>query len=176
MPCGTIPDKVDTTDGGGIVVITSTVASAANEALERLQRDLDLSNVRMKLADPEEGKGYGSDRLDLLEGEYRKFLALHMAYPEADIVPCKIVDEMWHQHILDTIAYRGDCDRLFGRFLDHFPYFGMRSEEDAQDLLDAYANTLDLYRSAFGDPPAGSWGDGDASKCDRTNCKPQKCR
>jgi hypothetical protein len=33
-----------------------------------------------------------------------------------------VVDEMWHRHILDTAAYRADCDSLFGRFLDHFPY------------------------------------------------------
>jgi hypothetical protein len=61
-----------------------------------------------------------------MEEEYRKFLALHLSYPDVDIVPCKIVDEIWHQHILDTAAYRDDCDALFGRFLDHFPYVAAR--------------------------------------------------
>lgn len=158
-----------------------TVASiehgiAPAEAFARLETELDLANIRMKLADPEEGKGYSGDRLDLMEAEYRKFLALHIAYPEADIVPYGIVDEMWHQHILDTIAYRADCDRILGGFLDHFPYFGMRGEDDALALADAYTDTLNRYRDAFGAPPAGSWGVGDASKCDRKNCKPQKCR
>ncbi len=74
------------------------------------------------------------------------------------------------------MAYRADCDRIFGEFLDHFPYFGMRGNEDAQALLDAYTDTLDRYRDAFGEPPAGAWGLGDSSKCNRTNCKPQKCR
>ncbi len=154
---------------------TATAPSAV-EALGRLDGLLDLSNIRMKLADPEEGKSYGMDRLDLLEAEYRKFLALHLAFPDMDVVPCKIVDEMWHQHILDTAAYRADCEAIFGRFLDHFPYFGMRGEDDARDLQDAYVETIDRYRRAFGEPPKDTWISADAAKCKRTACKPQKCR
>jgi len=149
---------------------------APAQAVEYLEAVLDLGNIRMKLGDPQEGKGHGKERLDLMEGEYRRFLALHLAYPDFDIVPCKIVDEIWHQHILDTAAYRTDCELIFGRFLDHFPYFGMRGEEDAQALTDAYAETLERYRLAFGEPPADTWIDAEASKCKRTACKPQKCR
>src|SRR3954471_4348768 len=96
------------------------------DALVLLDRVLDLSNVRMKLADPEEGHGFAASELDLREQEYRRFLALHLAYPEMDVVPCKLVDGIWHQHILDTNAYARDCEAIFGRFLHHFPYFGMR--------------------------------------------------
>jgi hypothetical protein len=146
------------------------------DAMQRLDQELDLSSVRMKLADPDEGQGLGQAEIDLMEGEYRKFLALHLLYPDADIVPCEIVDETWHRHILDTAAYRADCDAIFGEFLDHFPYFGMRGEQDAQDLEDAYASTLDRYRDAFGEPPEGTWISTDAMSCKRTACKPQKCR
>jgi hypothetical protein len=156
---------------------STTLASiTATEALTRLGEILDLSNVRMKLADPEEGKGYGGDQLDLMEIEYRKFLALQLAFPGADIVPSKLVDEMWHQHILDTYAYHEDCDAMFGEYLHHFPYFGMRGEDDARALGDAFAETIERYRDAFGEPPAGVWISAEASKCNRTNCKPQKCR
>jgi len=159
------------------MTLTLADARAAAATLASLEPLLDLSNVRMKLADPEEGKGLGPDELDVMEGEYRKFLALHLLYPDADVVPCKVVDEIWHQHILDTAAYREDCDRIFGRFLDHFPYFGMRDARDAQDLEDAYADTVDRYRAAFGDPPTDTWISVDAtSRCKRTACKPQKCR
>jgi hypothetical protein len=159
------------------MTISTQTAPTTDEALALLDEVLDLSNIRMKLADPEEGKGYDMARLDLLEGEYRKFLALHLAHPDSDIVPCKIVDEMWHQHILDTAAYREDCQALFGRFLDHFPYFGMRGEEDAQALNDAYAETINRYCMAFGDPPADTWITiAASSRCKRTACKPQKCR
>jgi hypothetical protein len=43
------------------------------------------------------------------EGEYRKFLALRLMYPKADIVPFHLVVEIWREHILDTIAYRDHC-------------------------------------------------------------------
>lgn len=145
-------------------------------ALGRVDGLLDLSNVRLKLADPEEGHGYLTEQLDLMEGEYRKFLALHLAFPDADIVPCKLVDEIWHQHILDTRAYHEDCDAIFGRYLHHFPYFGMRGREDAEALMDAYADTIERYRDAFGEPPDQTWIATDASSCKRTACKPQKCR
>lgn len=159
-----------------MTVLAPTLPST-DAAIQRLDDLLDLSNVRMKLADPEEGKGYDSSRLDLLEQEYRRFLALHLAFPEMDVVPCKIVDEIWHQHILDTAAYREDCETIFGFFLDHFPYFGMRGKDDARALNDAYAETLDRYCEAFGEPPLDTWITVDASSsCKRTACKPQKCK
>lgn len=43
---------------------------------------------------------------------------LHLAYADAEIVPFRMVDEIWRQHILDTAAYRTDGDLVLGRFLD----------------------------------------------------------
>ena len=141
------------------MTLTYDRTATAQDELAKVNSLVDLSNVREKLADRE------------------RSTSEHLSYPDADIVPCKIVDEIWHQHILDTAAYRDDCDALFGRFLDHFPYFGMRGEDDAQALLDAYADTLERYEAAFGEPPEDTWISRDASsKCKRTACKPQKCR
>lgn len=164
------------TDNGGGTAVLNRPAVDATIATQKLDALLDLSNVKMKLADSEEGPGFDGDHIALMEAEYRKFLAMQLMHPEAVIVPCQIVDEMWHRHILDTAAYRDDCAAIFGRFMDHFPYFGMRGEDDAQALHDAYADTLDLYRDAFGEPPAETWISSDAAKCGRTACKPQKCR
>ncbi len=152
-------------------------AIAPQDALQLLDDRLDLADVLMKLANPEEGETSAGEMLDVWEQEYRRFLALRLAHPDAEIVPCKIVDEMWHRHILDTAAYREDCDAIFGHFVDHFPYFGMRDEQDAQDLTDAYALTLDLYADAFGTPPPNTWTTAgtDLSRC-RTACKPQRCK
>jgi hypothetical protein len=149
---------------------------SATEALDHLADVLDLRKIRMKLADPKEGKGYDAAHLDVMEQEYRRFLALHIAYPEAEVVPCSMVDEIWHQHILDTIAYRQDCEAIFGEFLDHYPYFGMQSEQEAQALHDAYGDTLEIYEREFGTPPDGTWISADAAKCKRTACKPQQCK
>lgn len=163
-----------------MTLATTDRLGTAEEALAHLAEHLDLSGVRLKLADPEEGKGFSEPELDLAEQEYRRFLALHLMYPDADIVPCHLVDDIWHQHILDTIAYRVDCEAIFARFLDHFPYFGMRDEDDAQALLDAYEDTLEKYEAAFGSPPEGTWLKADEAKCHkgscRTQCKPMKCR
>src|SRR4051812_49630238 len=106
-----------------------TRAMTPEEAFHRLER-LDLRMVRMKLADPKEGQGWTPEQLELFEQEYRRFLALNLMYPLASIVPCHDVDMFWHAHILDTAAYRVDCDTVFGEFLDHYPYFGLRGEED----------------------------------------------
>jgi hypothetical protein len=162
-------------NSGGTAVLDRPAADAG-EAMQQLEDLLDLSNVRMKLADTEEGPGLDVGQIDLMEAEYRKFLALQLMYPDADIVPCEIVDEMWHRHILDTAAYREDCEAIFGQFLDHFPYFGMRGEADAQALNDAYAQTLERYEDAFGVPPADTWISSEAASCKRKACKPQKCR
>ncbi len=147
----------------------------ALDALGQVDEELNLAAIRGKLADPEEGRGHSRAHLELMEQEYRRYLALRLAHPDEDIVPCKLVDELWHAHILDTLAYHEDCDRIFGRYLHHFPYFGMRGEQDAQDLLDAYDSTLERYRVAFGEPPPDTWISQQSSRC-RTACKPQKCR
>lgn len=145
------------------------------DALELVRSQLDLTNLRSKLVHPDEPNTVTLAQLDQMEQEYQRFLALKLAYPEAEIVPCKIVDELWHRHILDTAAYRADCEAIFGHFVDHFPYFGIRSATDAQDLRDAYAETIALYRDAFGEPPPETWISREATRC-RTACKPMKCR
>jgi hypothetical protein len=149
---------------------------AALAALERVDELLDLSQIRFKLTNPEDGEGPSEPELDAMESEYRRFLALRLAHPEAEIVPCKLVDEMWHRHILDTRAYAEDCERIFGAFMHHFPYFGMRGEDDAQALTNAYADTLERYRTAFGEPPENTWISPDARRRCRTQCKPMRCR
>jgi len=157
--------------------LTTTVSlPTALDALETLDNTLDLTGVRMKLADPEGGKVLTPAQLDTAEREYRRFLALHLAFPDAAIVPCKLVDEIWHQHILDTRAYHEDCERIFGAYLHHYPYFGMRGADDAHALHAAYEETIAKYRDAFGEPPENTWIAADASSCKRTACKPQKCR
>jgi hypothetical protein len=60
------------------------------------------------------------------------------------------VDKFWHGHILDTMKYAEDCQRVFGYFLHHFPYFGMRDAEDAANLANAAATTRRLYEQEFG--------------------------
>ena len=134
---------------------------------------IDFSMVKLKLMDTEEGEGWGADHCDRVEREYRRYLELSRQYSDKAIVPSKVVDTFWHFHILDTQAYADDCDRAFGYFLHHYPYFGMRGEQDAQALGAAYDETLALYESHFGFPPEDLWAREGASRC--PNCG-RRCR
>lgn len=127
--------------------------------------ELDFSMLKRKLMEEQE---WTPEYCDEVESLYRKFLALNIRYPDRKICPTGPIDEFWHAHILDTQAYASDCDRLFGRMLHHFPYFGMRGLEDRQALEESFARSVDLFVTHFGvDPTAG-----DARA---RSCRPQRC-
>lgn len=136
---------------------------------------LDFTMVKLKLQDKEEGKGWSTELCDEAEEEYKKFLALKKEYPDKDIVPNHIVDTFWHQHILDTEKYFEDCDKVFGFYMHHFPYFGMNGEQDKQNLTDAFEESKELYKKHFGKDFIGMAKRCKAPKC-RTQCKPMKCK
>jgi hypothetical protein len=112
---------------------------------------LDLEPIIFKLMDEDDGEGWSQDQALAAAEEYRRFLFLTVTSP-ATIVPTKFVDVVWHTHILDTMKYADDCQKLFGFFLHHFPYFGMRGEEDNANLQKAFRGAADIYEEAFGQP------------------------
>jgi len=89
--------------------------------------------------------------LALLEKWYKRFLYLTMRHPGKQIVIPEVLDVFWHHHILDTRKYADDCEKVFGQFLHHFPYFGLRGEEDRQALTNAYRDTLEIMRREWGE-------------------------
>lgn len=138
--------------------------------------NLDLSMVKMKLCLPveKEGKGWTLSQADIAELWYKRFLKLCLLRSE-DVVPTKMIDEVWHAHILDTRAYHADCRRIFGRYLHHFPYFGLRSKLDQRNLKKAFEATASLFEEYFGESPIltfQSFHDGGrvASKCGQKGC------
>lgn len=112
---------------------------------------LDLDPIKLKLMDKDEGHGWTRAEADHHELEYRRFLALLAKFPNEVIAPDTNVDKFWHGHILDTMKYAEDCQNVFGYFLHHFPYFGMRDEEDAANLASAAVNMQRLYQQEFGE-------------------------
>jgi hypothetical protein len=141
----------------------------------RLVDGIDLSMVKLKLMDANEGPGWSADYADHVERRYRRYLCMIYLRPDRSIVPTQDIDSFWHQHILDTRAYAGDCEEVFGEFLHHFPYFGMRGEADAQDLLASYEKTKELYADLFGEPYCVVDGQGRAGKCVKCGSGPNKC-
>jgi hypothetical protein len=116
-------------------------------ALQDQIAKLDLAPIKFKLRD---GGEYTDTEIDVIETWYRRFLLLASKYPNKAIVVPDPVDDMWHHHILDTRKYAEDCERVFGRLLHHFPYFGLRGEEDGRALREAFDETNQLMQLEFG--------------------------
>jgi hypothetical protein len=112
--------------------------------------NLDLEPIMVKLMDKDEGEGWALEFTQRVANEYRRFLTLCLENPRFSMVPSIFVDKFWHFHILDTLKYQEDCQRIFGHFLHHFPYFGMRGEDDAENLKQAWSESCDLYEKRYG--------------------------
>src|SRR5258705_423349 len=132
-------------------VDTQITARPREQVIAAIQA-LDLDPIKFKLMDPEEGQGWSREYVDQMAIEYKRFLTLSVRYPDETIAPSKDVDKFWHGHILDTMKYAEDCEKVFGYFLHHFPYFGMRGEEDAAALAQAGEGMARLYAQEFGEP------------------------
>jgi hypothetical protein len=119
------------------------------EFLEKLNQ-IDFGCIAYKLLHSEDGQPWSIEQARQAIEKYRRFLILNYLYPDKIIVPSRTIDRVWHTHILDTAKYREDCRILFGQFMDHFPYFGMKDESDRQNLEDAFAQTQKLWVKHFG--------------------------
>ncbi|MDN4547165.1 hypothetical protein [Pseudomonas sp. C32] len=126
---------------------------AAN-GLEMQVSQLDFQRLKHKYTASSEAE-MSAGQWDASELEYRRFLTLKCLYPNVALVPSKQVDAIWHAHILDTRAYRENCLQVFGRFIDHYPYFGIYGQDDYQELKSAFAHTVALYEQHFGAYPGG---------------------
>ena len=106
------------------------------DALDSIDR-LDLALVKRKLVMPTETGGYDwppKAAEQAIEG-YRDFLKRVLAFrrqreeneakevqdPDHGPAPDRIVDIVWHTHILFTEKYHEDCETLFGEYLHHRP-------------------------------------------------------
>jgi hypothetical protein len=127
----------------------------ANE-LSKAITELDLSPIKFKLMHAESGEGWSQEKTNAVEKEYRRFLCLMKLYPDEDSAPTMDVDAFWHYHILDTMKYAADCEKVFGYFLHHYPYVGMHGEDDEQLRIDSGERMRTLYEATFGDAYPGT--------------------
>jgi len=88
--------------------------------------------------------------------EYRRFafLAVEAGHP---VSPSEVVDDAWHQHLIDTQSYWNDfCPNVLKQPLHHLPSTGTEAEQTT--LHDWYSRTLASYERFFGQkPPADLW-------------------
>ena len=72
-------------------------------------------------------------------------------FPQEETAPLMDVDTFWHYHILDTLKYAADCEQVFGYFLHHFPYIGLRGEDDEAAHQRVGERMKQLYEQTFGE-------------------------
>ena len=112
--------------------------------------ELDFTMLKRKLALQ---KGWSDEFIAEAEQFYRQFLALKLVYPKRTISPTVTIDEFWHAHILDTHAYMADCKALFGHYLHHYPYSGMKDMFELMLSQVVHAEMRELFLQHFGVDP-----------------------
>jgi hypothetical protein len=111
-------------------------------------RALDLEPIKLRVMDPELGEGWTREYAESIEHAYRNYLTVLAKHPEdlEDIVVSKDVDEFWHTHILHTMKYTEDCERVFGRYLHHNPDVGGRAPAEIERKAALVERTRRLYQ------------------------------
>ena len=119
-------------------------------ALARVE-EIDFSNIRWKLSCADNSSNWSETKIIEGEAMYTGYLALLLTYEDISnsLAPPELADDFWHAHILDTRKYMSDCNQLFGEYLHHFPYFGMRGDEDAANLVRSANLVFELLRYHF---------------------------
>lgn len=90
------------------------------------------------------------ERFSTALAEYQRFLTLCKVNPEAKVMAPADVDELWHVHMLDSVHYTADCQRMFGGYLHHDPCIGEPDPFNTEE-------TLGLYQTQFGEEPGPAW-------------------
>ncbi len=89
--------------------------------------------------------------------EYRKYVYLGMI-SDFPVTPPKVIDQVWHEHLLFTRGYREFCAEVLRRDFDHHPELVPIDEQTAA-FQAQYLATCELYRTEFDrEPPTEFWG------------------
>ena len=90
-------------------------------------------------------------------GEYKKFLYLGLV-ADFPVTPPRVIDQVWHEHLLFSRGYREFCDQVLGREFDHHPEL-IPVDEQTERFKAQYDATLALYQTEFNsEPPSAFWG------------------
>lgn len=83
--------------------------------------------------------------------KYKNFLILHFLYPEFLLVPTRVIDSVWHEHILHTKKYMDDCLLFFGEIFHHYPTLPTEKAEK-EEAEKNFMETVRLYERYFNEP------------------------
>src|SRR5258708_21116700 len=111
-------------------------------------RALDLEPIKLRVMDTELGEGWTREYAETVERAYRNYLTMLVRHPEdaEDIVVSKAVDEFWHTHILHTMKYTEDCEKVFGYYLHHNPHSREHTSAEVEARAASIEKTRNLYQ------------------------------
>ena len=116
---------------------------------------LDLKRISWKIFNEKNrNKTISKKTVEIAEKEYRRFLTLKAENPNVRLTPTPLMDMFWHAHILDTMSYAEDCERILGRFMHHVPNFGPHQKEGVSfNENNSWKDMCTLYMERFGENP-----------------------
>lgn len=122
----------------------------ARQSLERLDQE-DFSQI-IRITHLKFNEAGKKTRLTDEEAvvSLKQYYALPLLFPERkELAVSSIVDDYWHNHVLDTKGYRRFCDSVYGRFMDHVLLD--KTDHDAlQHVTALYGDTREMLQKAFG--------------------------
>ncbi len=90
--------------------------------------------------------------------EYKKFVFLGVV-ADFGVTPSKIIDQVWHEHLLFSAGYRLFCQNVIMHDFDHSPEL-VALEQQTEIFQAQYYRTIQFYINEFGsNPPTDIWGE-----------------
>jgi len=113
--------------------------------------EMDFSNIKALLTSPSLPSESPIEEIhaDFCELHYKRWLYLRRKHEGELLPPTRDIDIFWHAHILDTYRYHEDCELIFGYYFHHYPYFGVRGDQDEADRDRAFREMARLYKEQF---------------------------
>lgn len=128
---------------------TENLLELVNQVRVSFQRKSSSANIAWI---PEYLEMLESDSIQVIE-EYKRFLQL-LIINKIVLTPSKLVDEFWHQHILNSTEYFQFCIRIAGHYIHHSPH----DQKPHSFHLDSFNQTQQVYKKYFGlVPPEKIW-------------------
>jgi hypothetical protein len=94
--------------------------------------------------------------------EYKRFLRL-LITGNIPLTPSKLIDEFWHQHILNSVDYFKFCIKVAGRYMHHTPHY----EKPHSYHRKGFKLTQSFYKKYFDrDAPQSIWSHMGESGCE----------
>jgi hypothetical protein len=110
------------------------------------------SGVRQRFTDHH--RDLSADDVATVEAAARQWFRLAAGHPKAKLsMPSVVVDDLWHELVLQSREYAAFCEAAFGRLLPHPPESAMGAATAAGNRSTGLATTLHLAQQDEGCGP-----------------------